>query len=802
MKLYVKSHIGFLSMDEDTEKSELVVNILDKSEGSFLWVKLVLKELDGALSVEAIRHVLENVPKDMNQIYLRSLNPLSKDELRRPAAKAILMWASSCIRPLNTTELKHALILHIHQTFNNLENHISWLCGYLVSVDSSLAVKMVHETARSFLLDPNNGSVIAFGESEAHEALALVCLEYLNDKELRSPRGRKSSVSQAVVLARSPLLDYAATSFHEHIQNSNSVSEKMVDLLHGFLSSSAGNVLTWIEHIASTIKDLTFITRAGMLIQAFSKRVALDPMRRTEKVAVIESWGVDLIRIVGKFGSNLLRLPSCIYTMVPPFSPGNSMIHPCQDNQLYYFSIESGEMVEDIPWYMDQDHALDITSVPVAAAFSNDLSLLAFVYRGGHIGLWNWDNDEFIGLCEKPDSRNKRLPFHASSLAFNPAPNANSLAAAYEQGEILVFEPTSGNLLANYKGKTDSQTLSCSPDGRTLISGDSSGVIRIFDFQTFDTPNHKLRLLYIISGVEENISALAFCDNKRFVDIRGPKVKVWEPTVLLRQDISGGDTESISSEPLEALEPVVEERDPITSVTLHPNGKHIFCATNQGLIRIVETATGKTIQTMAEHANGDSISWMIFGKAENILASATISSQIIIRRLALKHSQWIVESTLFEYRMGEPIEQLLFNASGSKILVVTTTRDMVYCLKDNSIASRTWDTRLPGVWCNDPQNQERLLLFVDRKLSIFKWDGLEKETSASDSILGFSLPVNFGIQQVHSGWLGTFVATVYTEVDRTRSNMRLLFWDAMDFNQPNTEPGAEVIPHMATGSQA
>lgn len=927
IKLYVEYHTEFLSLMEAQEKSELLDTILYKSEGSFMWVKLVLKELSSALSVEAIHQVLENVPKDMNQIYLRSLDPLSKDEVRRPAARALLMWASTCIRPLNTTELKHALILHIHQTFNTLESNISWLCGYLVSVDSNLAVKMVHETARTFILDPENGSMVAFSESEAHETLALVCLEYLNDKELRSPRGRKSSASHAVNAARSPFLDYAASSFHEHIQKSHSVSDTLVNLLHGFLSSPAGNVLTWIEHVASTLKDLTVVTRAGMLIQSFSKRIAKNPMRRTEKVAVIEAWGMDLIRIVGKFGNNLLRLPASIYTIVPPFSPGNSMIHrqygrssrgisvlgveslvdwddclativyrqkgnramslaatnaffavgtsspfarlyhtstcqefgtlhhgesvkviefslasqwvatsgntkicvwntaskellwehklarpsiavtfttendqvvvACQDNHIYYFDIESGDILEALPWYMDEDHSLEITNVPVAAAFASDLSLLAFVYRGGHIGIWNWEDDEFIGLCEKPDSRNKRLPFHASSLVFNPAPNANCLAAAYEQGEILVFEPKSGDLLAKYKGKTDSQTLSCSPDGRTLISGDSSGVIRIFDFQTFDTPNHRLRLLHIISGVEENIGALAFCDNKRFVDIRGPKVKVWEPTVLLRQDISGGDTESINSEPLEALEPVVEETDPITSVTIHPNGKHVFCATSQGLIRIVDTTTGKTIQTMSEHAYGDSISWMIFGKAENILVSASISSQVIIRRLALKDSKWIVESTVFEYRMGEPIEQLLFNASGNKILVVTTTRDIVYSLETKSIASQSWDTRLPGVWCNDPRDPERLLLVVDKKLRIYKWEGLSEVTPSSFFALGFDLPANLGIQQVYSGRQGNFVATVYTEVDRTRSNLRLMFWDAMDFDQAHTKPDDELMPHAA-----
>lgn len=917
IKLYVET-----SMQGD---AKLITTILEKSEGSFLWVSFVLQELRRAFSVESTYQVLENVPKDMNQIYRRSLDPLAKDDSRRPAARAILMWASTCIRPLKTVELKEALILHIHQTFNNLESHISWLCGHLIVVDSTSAVKMVHETARTFLLDPDNGSAIAFSGSEAHEALALVCLECLNDKFLKAPRGRKSSAGNSATTNRPPLLEYAATSFHEHIQGSQSTNEKVVDLLYSFFSSPAGYVLTWIEHVALATRDLTTITRAGVLVQSFANRLAKSPMRRTEKLDVIRAWGIDLIRLVGKFGRNLLRLPASIYTMIPPFSPRNSALYrqfgrsnrgvnilgvpslvdwddclativyrqkgnramslsatstyfavgtsspfvrlyhtntcqefgifhhgesvkviefsvtshlvatagnkelclwdvgtkqllwksklprpciamtfdpndnnlvvACHDNQIHYFGLESGYLKEEIPWFMDEDQDSVITGVPVAAAFSSDLSLLAFVYRGGHIGIWNWEDDDFVGFCEKPGARSRRCPFHASSLVFNIAPNARTLAAAYEQGEILVFDPASCELLASYKGRTDNQTLACSPDGRTLISGDSSGIIRIFDFQNLDTPDRKLRLLYVLSGLEENISSLSFCDNKRFVDIRGPKVKVWEPTVLVRQDLSNNETESITSDVLDTSEPTVQEVDPITSVTVHPNGKHIFCATQNGLIKIVETATGNIIQTMTEHAYGDTISWMIFGKSENILASASISSKIIIRRLAFKQMRWTVDSTLFEYRMGERIEQLMFNPSGTRILVVTTTRDMVYSLVDSSTASASWNTRNPGVWCNDPRNPERLMLFVNKKLRVYTWDGLREVTMAEGIGLDFNLPAGFGIQSVYSGWQGEFVATVYTEVDRARSHLRLLIWNAAQFDHASA--AAEEVPPYA-----
>ncbi len=84
-----------------------------------------------------------------------------------------LMWASTYLQLLEIAELKAVLVIHIHQTFHNLEKHIGWLCGHLLMVDTSSRGKMVHETARSFILNPENGLVITFDEAEAHK-LAVV----------------------------------------------------------------------------------------------------------------------------------------------------------------------------------------------------------------------------------------------------------------------------------------------------------------------------------------------------------------------------------------------------------------------------------------------------------------------------------------------------------------------------------------------------------------------------------------------------------------------------------------------------
>ncbi|KAJ5674161.1 hypothetical protein N7462_009600, partial [Penicillium macrosclerotiorum] len=858
IKFYVENNFDFPSLQKLSEREKLISTILKKSEGCFLWVKLVLKELRSAFSEEATWKVLDDIPKGMDQIYLRSLEPLAGKEMRKRWAKAILMWASTSVRPLDTMELKAALRIHINETFNNLQRHISWLCGYLVTVDANSVIKMVHETARSFVLNLENGSAIAFNAAEAHKALAIVCLKYLNDKELKAPRARRSSVFQGQKISRSPFFKYASIAWYEHIEKSLSTSEEMIDLVYEFCASSTGNILTWIEHIASTNRDLTVVTRAGVLMRNFAIRIGKDRLRRTEKLDLINAWRSRAVSVAAtgnyfavgmstpfvrlyhantchefavlrhgeavKFiefsltghllatgGNKRLcvwdaatkeliwkyNLPRpCIAIMFN--SENNELIVACQDNQLRYFNIEFGQLRDEVSWFMDENHAHDISAVPVTAAMSFQHKLLAFVYRGSHICLWNWETDEFLGFCEKPDARNKRCPFHATSLAFSPVPNSNSLAAAYEQGEIIVFDPIKCKIKASYKGDTDNQELACSPDGRTLISGDSVGMIRVFDFQNANESDGKLRLLYIISGLEENISGLSFCDDKRFVDIRGPKVKVWEPTILVRPE-SGSDVDSIASESVSTQGLVAEETDPITSLAVHPDGKHVFCSTQNGLINIYEIDTGTRTQTIQDHFHGDTIIQMTFDKTDNILAIGGVSSKVIVYRLSLRQQEWFIEEKIFEYFMDERIEQLLFNQRGTRILVVTTACDIVYSLEDKSMASSSWETRLPGVWCNDPRDPERLLLVVNQKLSVFLWDGLKEITNSSGIILNFDLPPDFGIQNVHSGWKDNFIATVYSEVDRSRSSLQLFLWDldelkTVEEHKDETSNSAQISP--------
>lgn len=78
---------------------------------------------------------------------------------------------------------------------------------------------------------------------------------------------------------------------------------------------------------------LSFLIEASHALTSYITRqrrvnAARDPaMRRLEDLELLENWTRDLLKLPGKFGSNLSRDPSCIFTSVPPFCPTSSAIY-------------------------------------------------------------------------------------------------------------------------------------------------------------------------------------------------------------------------------------------------------------------------------------------------------------------------------------------------------------------------------------------------------------------------------------------------------------------------------------------
>ncbi|KAK2882748.1 hypothetical protein FQN49_000060 [Arthroderma sp. PD_2] len=300
-------------------RTSLVEALLEKSNGSFLWITLVLKELAGAQSENEIYQILKEVPRGMESLYQRTLEMMSKASRGKELACAILCWATCAQRPLRIKELEGALRLDINDSFFNLEESIAARCGQLVTIDKSGKLEMIHETAREFLVNKYLKSEFAVSETEAHRRIARACLLYLTGEEMNPPRvpGRQR------IPERADFSTYASTAFSYHLTRADPLDDGVFGLLNGFLTS---NILSWIEIFAHA-KDLTPVIRTAAALDAYldartAQKAGFDPAMER-----VRSWATDLDRMTKRFSEYLLQSPSAIYSQIPQFCPKETSIH-------------------------------------------------------------------------------------------------------------------------------------------------------------------------------------------------------------------------------------------------------------------------------------------------------------------------------------------------------------------------------------------------------------------------------------------------------------------------------------------
>jgi hypothetical protein len=322
IQAYIQSRADALPVETEEERGALSAKILAKSGACFLWVRLVLDELQEVYGFESIMEILDGIPEGMVPYYQRATDLLqTKRNSEKLIAKAILRWVVTAARPLLTSELAEALQLESRETKlqQSVKSAVEGLCGSLVQVHANNVVQLVHLTAREFLLS-SDAKEFQVVKAATHERIALTCIGLLSAAGFRPPRHRR--LLHQPRKWSSPLLDYAATNFSQHVYSASAESNKLLLALHGFLKT---NVLTWIEHVARQ-GDLHCLLKTARNLRGYlDRRVKYEPPISLP-VKTIGDWSIDLTRLVTRFGSALMSSPSSIYFVIPPMAPKTSAI--------------------------------------------------------------------------------------------------------------------------------------------------------------------------------------------------------------------------------------------------------------------------------------------------------------------------------------------------------------------------------------------------------------------------------------------------------------------------------------------
>lgn len=321
IKMFLEARSPYLPLITEAARRDLIDQVLEKSDGNFLWVSLTLRELEATNSEEQVLKVLESVPEEMNGVYNRILERISASPRNVELAKAILRWVACAARPMLAEELKEAIKLDIHETPHNLEKDAGAICGHLVIVDNGRRVQIAHQTVRAYLFRDGLSSQLAVDLPQAHSRLAEVCLKYLCGDEMKTPRHRRSRPT-ARAFKRSAFADYATMQFSEHVAKSSPAIVTPFIALNSFLR---GNVLTWIEFIATT-QDLSPLTQTAKNLKIYLERRSKYPSLPSQEASDVSNWANDIIHLVGRFGRPLLTHPSSVQFLLPSICPLESIV--------------------------------------------------------------------------------------------------------------------------------------------------------------------------------------------------------------------------------------------------------------------------------------------------------------------------------------------------------------------------------------------------------------------------------------------------------------------------------------------
>ena len=263
---------------------------------------------------------LQELPAGMNALYDRMATLVAENPTStRALALTVLQCISCSFQTMTVAELSQAINDDISGVLD-FQQSIVDLCGGFATIDNGGNVALVHQTAREYLLGNEDGP-FQVDHNTAHQQMFLSCMRCLMSTGLRGKVNRNS---------KPEFLDYSATWWSSHLLHTSLMHGQVAEVLVRFLTGHW--VLTWI-HVLAANGQIRKLVQASEHLSRYSAKwkkldiVQGDPSTHIIQQQLLETWAVDCMKIVGKFGTSLRRNPECIYKLIPPFCPPNSAIY-------------------------------------------------------------------------------------------------------------------------------------------------------------------------------------------------------------------------------------------------------------------------------------------------------------------------------------------------------------------------------------------------------------------------------------------------------------------------------------------
>jgi WD40 repeat protein len=394
---------------------------------------------------------------------------------------------------------------------------------------------------------------------------------------------------------------------------------------------------------------------------------------------------------------------------------------------------KDGSASSNTSWYSNGNGSSRHIQPPKNVCISQELNLMAIVYRNQPVVLWNLLPPVRLGTLPKESD--------VTSLVFNPVRALNLLAIGCFDGEVTVLD------LRNYQVKAhaeaDASSLAASPDGKILIAGDNSGTIRIFDFETLE-PLHLLR------SEDEEITSMVFAGSSlRFLEIRRDRLNVWEPSALVRRrdnedtsSSSEGQTSAFSSAPSQlALVHSLSEEPTITAMVSHHSGDFIFAGRDDGSVLIYSTRRGMAQHVLYSHGNNTPVTMLDWNAMRDLLVSSDSCGKVLVHktrtippRTPTAPRTWSKQK-LIDERIGDVVRQILLSLDGKFLLISTLNSDQLWTTTGKQVINHQIEDSghikaLSQEWATNPNNKRQIFKISNLGIQVIDWTPTAEDTKS------------------------------------------------------------------------